>query len=81
MSLSKGARRCARKTRNSSRIYVDIRDRDIGSYVRDAQKAVREQVNFLPSYGAVERSLILERATEAEAGGAATLVIISCCCT
>ncbi|MBL8528637.1 MAG: efflux RND transporter permease subunit, partial [Burkholderiales bacterium] len=31
-------------------IYVDIRDRDIGGYVRDAQKAVREQVKFPPAY-------------------------------
>ncbi len=31
-------------------IYVDIRERDIGSYVRDAQQAVREQVKFPPGY-------------------------------
>jgi Cu(I)/Ag(I) efflux system membrane protein CusA/SilA len=31
-------------------IYVDIRDRDIGSYVADAQKAVRENVEFPPGY-------------------------------
>ena len=31
-------------------IYVDIRDRDIGGYVRDAQRAVREQVKFPPGY-------------------------------
>ena len=31
-------------------IYVDIRDRDIGGYVADAQKAVREQVQFPPGY-------------------------------
>ena len=31
-------------------IYVDIRDRDIGRYVRDAQQAVREQVKFPPGY-------------------------------
>ncbi len=31
-------------------IYVDIRDRDIGGYVSDAQKAVREQVKFSPGY-------------------------------
>jgi Cu(I)/Ag(I) efflux system membrane protein CusA/SilA len=31
-------------------IYVDIRDRDIGSYVADAQKAVREQVSFPQGY-------------------------------
>ncbi|MBI2317108.1 MAG: efflux RND transporter permease subunit, partial [Betaproteobacteria bacterium] len=34
----------------SAYIYVDIRDRDIGSYVADAQKAVREQVKFPPGY-------------------------------
>ncbi|MFZ5509286.1 MAG: efflux RND transporter permease subunit [Pseudomonadota bacterium] len=34
----------------SAYIYVDIRDRDIGGYVRDAQKAVREQVKFPPGY-------------------------------
>jgi len=34
----------------SAYIFVDIRDRDIGSYVADAQKAVREQVNFQPGY-------------------------------
>jgi Cu(I)/Ag(I) efflux system membrane protein CusA/SilA len=31
-------------------IYVDIRDRDIGSYVADAQKAVAEQVQFPAGY-------------------------------
>jgi Cu(I)/Ag(I) efflux system membrane protein CusA/SilA len=31
-------------------IYVDIRDRDIGGYVADAQKAVRDAVNFPPGY-------------------------------
>ncbi|MBX9812169.1 MAG: CusA/CzcA family heavy metal efflux RND transporter [Burkholderiales bacterium] len=31
-------------------IFVDIRDRDIGGYVADAQKAVREQVRFPPGY-------------------------------
>jgi Cu(I)/Ag(I) efflux system membrane protein CusA/SilA len=31
-------------------IYVDIRDRDIGGYVADAQKAVRESVRFPPGY-------------------------------
>jgi Cu(I)/Ag(I) efflux system membrane protein CusA/SilA len=29
-------------------IYVDIRDRDIGSYVADARRAVNEQVKFAP---------------------------------
>ena len=32
----------------SAYIYVDLRGRDIGSYVRDAQKAVAEQVTFPP---------------------------------
>ncbi len=31
-------------------IYVDLRDRDIGSYVADAQRAVAEQVKFPPGY-------------------------------
>jgi Cu(I)/Ag(I) efflux system membrane protein CusA/SilA len=34
----------------SAYIYVDIRDRDIGSYVAEAQKAVAEQVKFPPGY-------------------------------
>jgi Cu(I)/Ag(I) efflux system membrane protein CusA/SilA len=34
----------------SAYIYVDIRDRDIGGYVADAQKAVGEQVAFPPGY-------------------------------
>ena len=31
-------------------IYVDIRDRDIGGYVADAQKVVRDSVKFPPGY-------------------------------
>jgi len=31
-------------------IFVDFRDRDIGSYVADAQKAVAENVDFPPGY-------------------------------
>jgi copper/silver efflux system protein len=31
-------------------IYIDLRDRDIGSYVADAQKAVASQVKFPPGY-------------------------------
>jgi Cu(I)/Ag(I) efflux system membrane protein CusA/SilA len=31
-------------------IYVDIRDRDIGGYVAEAQKAVRDKVKFPPGY-------------------------------
>ncbi|WP_371135002.1 efflux RND transporter permease subunit [Rhodoferax sp.] len=34
----------------SAYIYVDIRDRDIGSYVADAKKAVAEQVTFPSGY-------------------------------
>jgi Cu(I)/Ag(I) efflux system membrane protein CusA/SilA len=34
----------------SAYIFVDIRGRDIGGYVADAQKAVREQVTFPPGY-------------------------------
>ena len=32
----------------SAYVYVDIRDRDIGGYVREAQQAVREAVKFPP---------------------------------
>ena len=34
----------------STYIYVDLRERDIGSFVRDAQKAVSERVQFPPGY-------------------------------
>ncbi|MBK8168531.1 MAG: efflux RND transporter permease subunit [bacterium] len=34
----------------SAYIYVDIRGRDIGGYVADAQRAVRQQVSFKPGY-------------------------------
>ncbi|PWB48237.1 MAG: CusA/CzcA family heavy metal efflux RND transporter [Nitrosomonadales bacterium] len=34
----------------SAYIYVDIRGRDIGSYVREAQQAVRDRVKFPPGY-------------------------------
>jgi Cu(I)/Ag(I) efflux system membrane protein CusA/SilA len=34
----------------SAYIFVDIRNRDIGSYVSEAQKAVTEQVKFPPGY-------------------------------
>ena len=37
----------------SAYVYVDIRDRDIGGYVADAQIAVSEQVKFPPGYYAV----------------------------
>ncbi len=34
----------------SAYIYVDIRDRDIGSYVKEARAAVNSQVKFPPGY-------------------------------
>ncbi len=34
----------------SAYIYIDIRDRDIGSYVAEAKKVVAEQVKFPPGY-------------------------------
>jgi Cu(I)/Ag(I) efflux system membrane protein CusA/SilA len=34
----------------SAYIYVDIRERDIGSYVAEARRAVNEQVTFPPGY-------------------------------
>ena len=34
----------------SAYIFVDIRERDIGSYVKDARKAVADQVKFPPGY-------------------------------
>jgi len=51
VSLSKGAPSI--RTENSllsAYIYVDIRDRDIGSYVAEARKAVADQVKFRPGY-------------------------------
>jgi Cu(I)/Ag(I) efflux system membrane protein CusA/SilA len=51
ISIGKGAP--AIRTENallSAYIYVDIRDRDIGSYVADARRAVAEQVKFPPGY-------------------------------
>ncbi len=51
ISISKGAPSI--RTENallSAYIYVDIRDRDIGSYVAEARKAVNEQVVFPPGY-------------------------------
>lgn len=49
--LSKGV--AGIKTENASLntwVYVDVRGRDIGSYVTDAQKAVLEKVKFPPGY-------------------------------
>jgi Cu(I)/Ag(I) efflux system membrane protein CusA/SilA len=50
----------------SAYIFVDIRDRDIGGYVRDAQKAVRDNVKFPPGMYATWSGQFeyLERATE-----------------
>jgi Cu(I)/Ag(I) efflux system membrane protein CusA/SilA len=51
VSISKGAPSI--RTENSllsAYIYVDIRDRDIGSYVAEARKAVSDQVKFPPGY-------------------------------
>ena len=51
LSLAKGPP--AIRTENallSAYIYIDIRDRDLGSYVADAQRAVRDQVSFPPGY-------------------------------
>jgi Cu(I)/Ag(I) efflux system membrane protein CusA/SilA len=33
--------------------FLDVRDRDIGSYVADAQKAIAAQVTFPPGYYAI----------------------------
>ncbi|OIR17264.1 cation efflux system protein CusA [mine drainage metagenome] len=51
IGISKGAPSI--RTENallSAYIYVDIRDRDIGSYVDEARKAVAAQVKFPPGY-------------------------------
>jgi Cu(I)/Ag(I) efflux system membrane protein CusA/SilA len=51
VSIGKGAPSI--RTENallSAYIYVDIRDRDIGSYVAEARKAVAEQVKFPSGY-------------------------------
>ncbi len=51
VSLSKGPP--AIRTENallSAYIFVDIRGRDIGGYVADAQQAVRDKVQFPPGY-------------------------------
>jgi Cu(I)/Ag(I) efflux system membrane protein CusA/SilA len=51
VSVSRGAPSI--RTENallSAYIYVDIRERDIGSYVNDARRAVNEQVKFPPGY-------------------------------
>ncbi len=51
ISISKGAP--AIRTENallSAYIYVDVRGRDLGSYIADARKAVAEQVKFPAGY-------------------------------
>ncbi|MBP6057653.1 MAG: efflux RND transporter permease subunit [Nitrosomonas sp.] len=50
----------------SAYIFVDIRDRDIGGYIADAQQAVREQVQFPPGYYATWSGQFeyMQRATE-----------------
>jgi Cu(I)/Ag(I) efflux system membrane protein CusA/SilA len=50
----------------SAYIYVDIRERDIGSYVAEARKAVNEQVKFSPGTYATWSGQFeyMERATE-----------------
>ena len=66
IEISKGAP--AIRTENallSAYIYVDIRERDIGGYVRDAQQAVQQQVKFPPGYYATWSGQFeyMERAT------------------
>jgi len=50
----------------SAYIYVDIRDRDIGSYVAEARKAVNDKVKFTPGTYATWSGQFeyMERATE-----------------
>ncbi|MBX9915821.1 MAG: efflux RND transporter permease subunit [Nitrosomonas sp.] len=50
----------------SAYIFVDIRDRDIGGYIADAQQAVREQVQFPQGYYATWSGQFeyMQRATE-----------------
>jgi copper/silver efflux system protein len=67
VSIVKGAP--AIRTENallSAYIYVDIRERDIGSYVAEARRAVAEQVKFPPGYYATWSGQFeyMERAAE-----------------
>ncbi len=50
----------------SAYIFADIRDRDIGGYIAEAQQAVREQVPFPPGYYATWSGQFeyMQRATE-----------------
>jgi len=51
VSVGKGAPSiCTENALLSAYIYVDIRDRDIGSYVAEARKAVADQVKFPTGY-------------------------------
>ncbi len=66
IEISKGAP--AIRTENallSAYIYVDIRERDIGSYVEEARRAVAAQVKFPPGYYATWSGQFeyMERAT------------------
>ncbi|MGH8249164.1 MAG: efflux RND transporter permease subunit [Steroidobacteraceae bacterium] len=47
-------------------VYIDIRDRDLGSYVRDAQRAVKERVRLPAGYSLTWSGQFeyLERATQ-----------------
>lgn len=47
----------------SAYIYVDIRDRDIGSYVADARKAVADAVKFPPGYYITWQQEVADRTT------------------
>ena len=67
VEIAKGAP--AIRTENallSAYIYVDIRDRDIGSYVTNAKRAVAQSVRFAPGYYVTWSGQFeyLERATE-----------------
>ncbi|SOD18477.1 efflux RND transporter permease subunit [Nitrosomonas ureae] len=50
----------------SAYIFIDMRDRDIGGYIADAQQAVQEQVQFPPGYYATWSGQFeyMQRATE-----------------
>ncbi|WP_295623407.1 CusA/CzcA family heavy metal efflux RND transporter [uncultured Nitrosomonas sp.] len=50
----------------SAYIFIDIRDRDIGGYIADAQQAVQQQVQFPPGYYATWSGQFeyMQRATE-----------------
>ncbi|SNX60492.1 Cu(I)/Ag(I) efflux system membrane protein CusA/SilA [Nitrosomonas ureae] len=50
----------------SAYIFIDIRDRDIGGYIADAQQAVQAQVQFPPGYYATWSGQFeyMQRATE-----------------